>query len=231
MRGRELLSRLREEILVGDGALGTMISERGIGRDTNYEHLNLSSPEIIQDIHAAYLEAGSQVLETNTFGANRTKLALCGFGDDVEAINRAGVALAKAVAGTKAYVAGSVGTLAGLRPTRATSLVPSTSARARAWKPAIVPQPTMAQPRGRFGVVRSTLDMKAISARAWNAEKVGIVSQTRAGRQENDRVGFVDSSARGKTEFSPPERPIINGSTRLRSSRGNGGAEPGRPGR
>lgn len=112
MRGRELLARLREEVIIGDGALGTLISERGIGRDSSYERLNLTHPEIIKDIHAAYREAGAQVVETNTFGANRTKLAPFGIAEDVAAINRAGVALARAVVGTSAYVAGSVGPLA-----------------------------------------------------------------------------------------------------------------------
>jgi homocysteine S-methyltransferase len=112
MRGKELLARLREEVVLGDGALGTMISERGIGRETNYERLNLTHPEFIKDIHAAYLDAGSEVLETNTFGANRTKLELFKFADDVAAINRAGAALVRTVAGQRAYVAGSVGPLA-----------------------------------------------------------------------------------------------------------------------
>jgi methionine synthase I (cobalamin-dependent)/5,10-methylenetetrahydrofolate reductase len=112
MRGQEFLSRLREEVVIGDGALGTMISERGIGRDTSYERLNLTHPEFIKDLHAAYLAAGAMVLETNTFGANRTKLAAFKVADDVGEINRAGVALAREVAGTRAFVAGSVGPLA-----------------------------------------------------------------------------------------------------------------------
>ncbi|HEY8503782.1 MAG TPA: homocysteine S-methyltransferase family protein, partial [Gemmataceae bacterium] len=73
MRGREFLARLREEVLVGDGALGTLFSERGIGRETPYELLNETHPELVRELHAAYLDAGAQVIETNTFGANRTK--------------------------------------------------------------------------------------------------------------------------------------------------------------
>jgi homocysteine S-methyltransferase len=113
MRGRELLARLREEVVIGDGALGTLISERGVGRDTNYERLNLTHAGFIKDIHSAYLDAGAEVIETNTFGANRTKLAQFQFADDVAAINQAGVALARqAAAGTEAWIAGSVGPLA-----------------------------------------------------------------------------------------------------------------------
>src|SRR5260221_11851770 len=76
MRGRELLERLREEVLLGDGALGTMLSERGVDRETNYERLNLTHPEVLQNLHGAYVDAGARLIETNTFGANRTKLAL-----------------------------------------------------------------------------------------------------------------------------------------------------------
>jgi homocysteine S-methyltransferase len=113
MRGGEFLARLREEVLVGDGALGTLISERGPGREACYERLNLTLPDFIQGLHAEYLAAGAQVIESNTFGANRTKLATTAEGEaDVAAINRAGVALARAAAGQRAYVAGAVGPLA-----------------------------------------------------------------------------------------------------------------------
>lgn len=110
MRGREFLARLREEVLIGDGAIGTMLSERGFGRDTSYERLNLSHPEILRELHQAYLDAGAEVLETNTFGANRTKLGERHAGEVAE-INRAGVALVREVAGNRAFVAGSVGPL------------------------------------------------------------------------------------------------------------------------
>lgn len=112
MRGQELLARLREEVLIGDGALGTLISEKGVGRETNYERLNLTHPEFIKDLHAGYLAAGAQVLETNTFGANRSKLAAFQCESEVADINRAAVALLREVVGTKAYLAGSVGPLA-----------------------------------------------------------------------------------------------------------------------
>ena len=75
MRGKEFLARLREQVLIGDGALGTMLSESGIGREACYERLNLVRPDLIRELHRAYVDAGAQVLETNTFGANHTKLA------------------------------------------------------------------------------------------------------------------------------------------------------------
>ncbi len=112
MRGQEFLARLREEVLIGDGALGTLLSEHGVGRERSYEQLNLTNPSLVKQLHGAYLEAGAQVLETNTFGANRTKLAAFGLADQVQAINRAGVALVREVAGERAFVAGAVGPLA-----------------------------------------------------------------------------------------------------------------------
>jgi homocysteine S-methyltransferase len=111
MRGREFLERLRQEVLLGDGAMGTMLRERGFGLDVCLERLNLTHPQVVQEIHQEYFQAGAQVLETNTFGANRTRL-----GDrhaaEVRDINRAAVALLREVVGQRAYVAGSVGPLA-----------------------------------------------------------------------------------------------------------------------
>src|SRR5437763_1460380 len=111
MRGAEFLARVREEVVIGDGALGTLISERGVGRESNYERLNLTHPEFIRDLHAAYIEAGARLIETNTFGANRTKLHDVDPGLVADA-NRAGVALAKEVGRGRAFIAGSVGPLA-----------------------------------------------------------------------------------------------------------------------
>jgi homocysteine S-methyltransferase len=112
MRGKEFLERLRAEVLIGDGALGTMLSERGLTQGVCCERLNLLNPEAVKELHASYLSAGTQVLETNTFGANRTKLSPSPGSDDVVAINRAGVLLARDVAGSRAYIAGSIGPLA-----------------------------------------------------------------------------------------------------------------------
>jgi methionine synthase I (cobalamin-dependent)/5,10-methylenetetrahydrofolate reductase len=113
MRGPEFLARIRDEVLIGDGAFGTLISERGPGLGASYELLNLTHPEFVKELHAAYLTAGAQVLESNTFGANRTKLTPFNDANDTIEVNRTGVELARAVAGNAAFVAGSVGPLAG----------------------------------------------------------------------------------------------------------------------
>jgi len=107
-----ILQRLKTEILTGDGAIGTMLYARGIGLDSNFEHLNLVRPALVLELARQYAAAGSQVIETNTFGANYTKLAAIGLGHKVEEINRAGARIAReAAGGCDLLVAGSVGPL------------------------------------------------------------------------------------------------------------------------
>jgi homocysteine S-methyltransferase len=102
---------LSENIVVFDGAMGTMLYSKGVYINRCYEELNLSAPQLVHAIHRQYLNAGAHVLETNTFGANRFKLTPHGFGKKLEAINYQGVKLAREVAGDEAYVAGSIGPL------------------------------------------------------------------------------------------------------------------------
>ncbi len=112
-RGQEFLDRLSREVLIGDGAMGTELYARGVELGANYDQLNLTRPWLVQQVHADYLAAGAGVLETNTFGANRVKLSAVALGEQVAAINARGVQLAKEVAGSQAFVAGSVGPLPG----------------------------------------------------------------------------------------------------------------------
>src|SRR3984893_18196723 len=78
-----------------DGAMGTMLYARGVFINRCYDELNLSQPEMVREVHAEYLQAGAEVIETNTFGANRFRLEHFGFGDKVREINVAGVRLAR----------------------------------------------------------------------------------------------------------------------------------------
>lgn len=97
--------------LTFDGAMGTMLYARGVYINKCYEELNLSSPELVMAVHREYLQVGAMVLETNTFGANRFKLANHGFGNRVAEINVRGVQIARQAAGEKAFVAGAIGPL------------------------------------------------------------------------------------------------------------------------
>ncbi|MBN1922202.1 MAG: bifunctional homocysteine S-methyltransferase/methylenetetrahydrofolate reductase [Anaerolineae bacterium] len=97
-----------------DGAMGTLLHSRGVGFEDCFDALNLSNPALVGEIHRAYIEAGAQMLQTNTFGANRYKLAAHGMEDRVAEINRAGVDLARRViyASFKdVLIAGDVGPL------------------------------------------------------------------------------------------------------------------------
>ena len=109
-----LLERLETETILADGAMGTMLHARGVGFDQCFDELNLTKPSAVAEIHRAYIEAGAQLIITNTFGANRFKLAKHGLEDHVVQINQASVDLAKRVVAAsfkEVLVAGDVGPL------------------------------------------------------------------------------------------------------------------------
>jgi homocysteine S-methyltransferase len=106
---RELLDPSR--IVLFDGAMGTMLYGKGVFINQCYDELNLRAPELVSDVHKAYVKAGAQVIETNTFGANRIKLTHYGLESQVREINESAAKLARAAAGDKALVAGAVGPL------------------------------------------------------------------------------------------------------------------------
>ncbi|HVU10956.1 MAG TPA: bifunctional homocysteine S-methyltransferase/methylenetetrahydrofolate reductase [Phototrophicaceae bacterium] len=116
-----LLERLKEKRpLLADGAMGTLLHARGIPMDDCFERCNLTRPALISEIHRAYIQAGADIIETNTFGANRFKLTEFGLEDQVAEVNRKGVELALAAvkeSGRDVYVAASVGPLGiGVQP-------------------------------------------------------------------------------------------------------------------
>ncbi|MGE0871186.1 MAG: bifunctional homocysteine S-methyltransferase/methylenetetrahydrofolate reductase [Kofleriaceae bacterium] len=95
--------------LLLDGAMGSLLYERGVLHTRSYDELNLSQPELIRTVHADYVHAGAELIETNTFGSNRIALARHGLADQVVEINRKAVELARSAAAERAYVAGAVG--------------------------------------------------------------------------------------------------------------------------
>lgn len=100
---------LADGVVVVDGAMGTLLQQRGIAQGHPYDLANITHPALVLEIHREYLAAGAQVIETNTYGANRFKLAAHGLEERVAEINRAGAAIARQAAGGRALVAGSVG--------------------------------------------------------------------------------------------------------------------------
>jgi methionine synthase I (cobalamin-dependent)/5,10-methylenetetrahydrofolate reductase len=109
VRPEAFLAALRAGGLVFDGAMGSSLYERGNLYTQCFEELNMSRPEVVRSIHEGFAETGCDVIETNTFGANRVRLSRYGFEGKVREINAAGVRLAREVAGARAFVAGAVG--------------------------------------------------------------------------------------------------------------------------
>jgi methionine synthase I (cobalamin-dependent)/5,10-methylenetetrahydrofolate reductase len=105
------LEELDKRVLVCDGAMGTMLYARGIFLNRSFDELNLTQPDLVAEVHKEYARAGADVIETNTFGANRVKLAAFGLADRVHAINAQGAKIARHAARDQAYVAGAIGPL------------------------------------------------------------------------------------------------------------------------
>ncbi len=105
------LEDLHNRVLVCDGAMGSMLYARGVFVNQSFEALNLTRPELVVEVHRKYVDAGADVIETNTFGANQLKLAEFGLGDQFAQINVAGVRLARQAVGVGGYVAGAIGPL------------------------------------------------------------------------------------------------------------------------
>ena len=105
--------RIKDSILIADGAMGSMLHE-AVGPQRCFDELNSTEPEAVFRVHQAYIEAGAQIIETNTFGANRFKLAHLGLGDEVQRLNSHGVKIAREAreaAAREVLIAGSIGPL------------------------------------------------------------------------------------------------------------------------
>jgi homocysteine S-methyltransferase len=112
------IEALQNRVILGDGAMGTMLYSKGIYINRCYDQLNLENPSIVQEVHSEYLQAGCEVIETNTFGANRLRLKTHSLENQVAEINRAGVKIARAAIDQNsakslktAWIAGSMGPL------------------------------------------------------------------------------------------------------------------------
>jgi homocysteine S-methyltransferase len=110
-RAQEFRDQLSRRVIVADGAMGTMLYSRGVFINRCFDELNLSQPDLVRQIHQEYAKAGAEILETNTFGANRARLSAFGVAEKLKAINQAGVRLAREAAGDSAFVAGAIGPL------------------------------------------------------------------------------------------------------------------------
>src|ERR1700731_1465364 len=113
MKIQDFNDRLKDSILIADGAMGSLLHE-SVGPQRCFDELNATEPEAVFRVHQAYIDAGAQIIETNTFGANRFKLAPLGLADEVQRLNSRGVKLAREAreaASREVLIAGSSGPL------------------------------------------------------------------------------------------------------------------------
>jgi methionine synthase / methylenetetrahydrofolate reductase(NADPH) len=108
---QNFLEAVEERVLVCDGAMGTMLYAKGVFMNKRFDALNITQPDLVNRVHHEYVRAGADIIETNTFGANRIKLGSFGLADKLRAINEQGARIARQAAGERAYVAGAIGPL------------------------------------------------------------------------------------------------------------------------
>src|SRR3989440_12042579 len=106
---RDLLNDGKVHVL--DGAMGTMLYSKGFFLNVCYDELSVKQPKLVQEVHEAYVRAGAEILETNTFGANPVKLRTYGLADDTEHINQTAAELARKASAGRASVVGAIGPL------------------------------------------------------------------------------------------------------------------------
>src|SRR5499426_465713 len=108
---KSFLEAIEDRVLVCDGAMGTMLYAKGVFINKSFDALNVTQPVLVAEVHQEYVRAGADIIETNTFGANRIKLGSFGLADRLHAINEQAARIARHAAREQAYVAGSIGPL------------------------------------------------------------------------------------------------------------------------
>src|SRR5205809_7355112 len=107
----DFLTSLEARVLVCDGAMGTMLYSKGVFISRSFDELNLSNPQLVREVHLDYVKAGVDIIETNTFGGNRTKLMSHGLAEHTRDINLQGARIAREAAGQHEFGAGAIGPL------------------------------------------------------------------------------------------------------------------------
>ncbi|KAA3658887.1 MAG: bifunctional homocysteine S-methyltransferase/methylenetetrahydrofolate reductase [Chloroflexi bacterium] len=198
MNREEFRQRLAERPLLFDGAMGTMLHTKGVSVDQCFDAINLHNPAVVAEIHRGYIDAGADVIETNSFGANRYKLAEYGFQRDVKMINETAVTIARRVIESSfkpVLLAGSVGPLG----VRMVPLGRVTVAEVRAAYAEQIEALVFAEPKGvDFLVIETLSDPKeletAVSAARQIAPNIPIVAEMTFTRDDRTLLGHASDT-------------------------------------
>jgi homocysteine S-methyltransferase len=195
MNRQEFQQRIKQGPILMDGAFGTVLHSRGVGIDQSFDAVNLNNPALVAEIHRAYIDAGSDMIESNTFGANRFKLAEHGLQEQVEVINKAAVAIARRVivgSFREVLLAGSVGPLGvRLAPLGRVSFAEAQAAFAEQIEALVA-----AEPQGVDLIIIETMsDVKEIEAAVAAARAISqdipIVAQMTFTRDDKTLLGYT----------------------------------------
>ena len=198
MNRQEFKQRLTRGPILMDGAFGTVLHGRGVPIDQSFDAVNLTNPALVAEIHRGYIDAGSDLIETNTFGANRFKLTDHGLQQQVEAINRAAVAIARRViAGSfrEVLLAGSIGPLGvRLAPLGRVSVVEAEAAFGEQIAALIGDQSAGDTPGVDLLLIETMSDIKeveaAVSAARAIAPDMPIIAQMTFTRDDKTLLGY-----------------------------------------
>ncbi len=187
---RSFLDALAERPVLFDGGTGTELYGRGVFLNRCYEELNLTRPELVEEVHRDFLLAGAEAIETNTFGANRPRLEASGLGDHVREINREGARAARRAAGARGWVAGAIGPL---------------GIRLEPWGPTTVDEAVALFHEQIEGLLEGEVDLFVLET---FSDLVEIQAAVRAVRAASDRpvIAMMTVNEEGRTpEGVPPE--------------------------
>jgi homocysteine S-methyltransferase len=183
-----ILDLVAKGVVLGDGAMGTMLYNRGVFVNRCFDELNLSSPTLVKQVHEEYIEAGANFVETNTYGANRFKLGPHGLDSQVSKINREGARIAREAAGENTLVAGAIGPLGKpLEPLGHISLPDAVSAfadQATALQEGgvdfflIETMPSLDMARAALTAVRTASDLPVVVSLTFTDEGSTVIGET-----------------------------------------------------
>ena len=223
----DFLRHLESHIVVCDGAMGSMLYRRGIYINQCYDNINVVRPHLVKSIHQEYIQAGAQVIETNTFGANHYKLANYGLADKTREINLAGARLAREAAQDKVWVAGAVGPIHSQQAGSGQGLAPQE--RREVFREQIA---ALLEGEVDLLMLETFSDMDELADAILAAREVAadlpLVAQVVFGQSQTTRYDLTPEQVAKQLDALPVD--VIGGQLRHGPGGADGGGRPARPG-